>query len=113
MIGVWFLMRQFNKLVRDNIPERIKGHGETPVTRVLSHDEYVEALKAKLLEELQEFLEGDTEDGIIEELADVYEVLEAMQNALGFKDADVKAAKDAKAKTHGKFQKRIFLESVL
>lgn len=30
----------FNKLVRDKIPEIIKNNNETPITRILSDEEY-------------------------------------------------------------------------
>ena len=37
----------YNKLVRDNIPEIIKNNGETPVTRILSDEEYKVAVNQR------------------------------------------------------------------
>ena len=34
--------RVCNKLVRDNIPSIIESNGETPITRILSDEEYKE-----------------------------------------------------------------------
>lgn len=34
----------YNKLVRDNIPTIISNNGETPITRILSYDEYKQEL---------------------------------------------------------------------
>ena len=34
----------YNKLVRDNIPKIIENDNEVPITRVLSNDEYKDAL---------------------------------------------------------------------
>jgi predicted house-cleaning noncanonical NTP pyrophosphatase (MazG superfamily) len=46
----------YNKLVRDRIPEIIGSHGDRAVTRVLDEADYREALPAKLVEEAQEAL---------------------------------------------------------
>ena len=48
----------YNKLVRDKIPEIIKNNNETPITRILSDEEYKIELEKKLYEEYQEVLES-------------------------------------------------------
>lgn len=48
----------YNKLVRDKIPEIIKNNGGTPFTETLSDEEYIEMLNQKLLEEVNEYLES-------------------------------------------------------
>ena len=61
------------KLVRDNIPSILDQQGLEPVTKKLVSDEdYLGALAAKLIEEIDEF----TEDFSLEELGDVVEVVE-------------------------------------
>ena len=52
------MKKAFNKLVRDNIPEIIKSDGKTCITEVLSADQYLKMLDAKLNEELTEYLES-------------------------------------------------------
>ena len=37
--------RTYNKLVRDNIPNIIKSNGETPITRILTNEEYKQELE--------------------------------------------------------------------
>ena len=69
------------KLVRDKIPEIIKGDEKVPITHVAEDEEYWEKLKEKLKEEVDEFLEKSNE----EELADVLEVVNAI---CGFKNFD-------------------------
>lgn len=48
----------YQKLVRDKIPEIIKNNNETPITRILSDEEYKKELEKKLLEEYQEVIEA-------------------------------------------------------
>lgn len=69
----------YNKLVRDKIPEIIKNNNETPVTRILSDDEYKIELEKKLLEEYYEVIEA-TGKNRLEEIADMLEVMIALAN---------------------------------
>ena len=49
-------MKNFNKLVRDKIPEIIRENGETPKVRILDDVEYERELNKKLQEEVNEYL---------------------------------------------------------
>ena len=51
---------QHQKLVRDLIPQLIEDGGNEAITRILEQEEYIQALKDKLKEEVHEYLE--TED---------------------------------------------------
>ena len=64
----------YQKLVRDKIPEIIKNNNETPITRILSNEEYKKELEKKLLEEYQEVIEATGQDRL-EELADMLEII--------------------------------------
>ena len=61
----------YNKLVRDCIPEIIKLSGKKCSTEILSDEEYLKSVDAKLDEELAEY----HKDQNIEELADLLEVM--------------------------------------
>ena len=97
-----------NKLVRDKIPQIIEQSGKSCVTRVLSDEEYAAALNAKLQEELNEYLA----DGSMEELADLLEVMMAAAKARGHDFSEVEAIRREKAEKRGRFNDRIYLESV-
>lgn len=46
---------QYNKLVRDRIPEIIEASGKTCVTEILSDEAYLKMVDAKLDEEFAEY----------------------------------------------------------
>lgn len=94
--------------MRDHIPKIIKKAGKKPVTRLATDGGYWTMLKAKLQEEVAEFLENPTE----EELVDIYEVMNAIYDFKGIDKKNLKKIRKEKAKEKGKFKKRIILESV-
>jgi predicted house-cleaning noncanonical NTP pyrophosphatase (MazG superfamily) len=94
---------EFNKLVRDNIPNIIKNKKEKAITHIAKDKEYEEALTRKLHEEIDEFLENPC----IEEAADILEVLHAICD---FKKIDLKMLEEVrqkKAEERGSFKQRI------
>lgn len=94
------------KLVRDKIPDIIKANGETPTTHVADDAEYWQALRDKLVEEAQEFAAEPSE----EELADIWEVIEAIMAHAKFDQSKLFAMKKQKVEDRGNFSKRIMLE---
>lgn len=102
------MKRVYNKLVRDNIPEIIRNNNETPITKTLNNEEYLRALKAKLQEEVDEFLESND----IAELADILEVVDALSTANNSSLNEVMDIKIRKAEKNGKFENKIFLIEV-
>ena len=53
---------QYNKLVRDKIPEIIEKSGNTCEIEILSNDEYLKMLDMKIEEELQEYYQDKNLD---------------------------------------------------
>ena len=98
----------YNKLVRDRIPEIIKSSGKSYTTEILSNEEYLRMLDAKLDEELAEY----HKDQNIEELADLLEVIRAAVIARGYTIEDLERVRAEKAAKRGGFEKRILLKEV-
>lgn len=99
---------QYNKLVRDRIPEIIETSGKTCVTEILSDEDYLRMLDAKLDEELAEY----HQDQNIEELADLLEVIRAAAVARGYSIEELEKIRAEKAAKRGGFEKRILLKEV-
>lgn len=97
-----------NKLVRDRIPEIIENAGKTPVTHILSDEEYISELDKKLNEECAEY----QADKSIEELADMLEVMYAIVQARGWSVSELESVRKEKAEKRGRFKDKIFLEYV-
>ena len=101
----------YNKLVRDKIPEIIKNNNETPITRILSDEEYKVELEKKLLEEYQEVIASSGKNRL-EELADMLEVMIALASLDDATLEDIIELADKKRNKRGGFKEKIFLESV-
>ena len=102
------MRKDYNKLIRDRIPEIIAATGKTAQIRVLSDKGYVAALERKLTEEVSEYLESRA----TVELADVLEVVQALADNAGVPFEELMAIKAEKQRANGAFQKRLFLEYV-
>lgn len=96
------------KLIRDKIPDFIKADNKVPRTHIATDDEYWQALKNKLQEEVREFLESEEK----EELADIYEVLLAIHKLPGFSQKEIEALRIKKSQSRGGFAQRIILDNV-
>jgi predicted house-cleaning noncanonical NTP pyrophosphatase (MazG superfamily) len=64
-------MSIYNKLVRDNILEIIKAEVLSYSSRILTPDELLVEIKAKIIEEAHEFKEAVEKKEAVEELADI------------------------------------------
>ena len=102
------MRKEYNKLIRDRIPEIISANGKTAQIRVLSDEEYAAALERKLAEEVSEYLESRAPV----ELADILEVVQALTENAGVPFEELLAIKAEKQRTNGAFRKKLFLEFV-
>jgi len=100
---------EYDKLVRDKIPEKIKNGGELVTTKKLSSDELFEQLRIKLVEEAFEVLEAENDNDLIQELADVLEVIESIIRKKKIQKNSVTIAKTRKREKIGGFDNGILL----
>ncbi len=107
-------MKEYYKLVRDKIPELIDKSGGTPICYNVSL--YMDLkrvfIKQKILEETLELVKADEDENIVEELADLLEVIEAYINVFEISFEDISSTKGRKKKEKGGFDNFIVLEKV-
>ena len=99
---------KYRKLVRDRIPEIIESSGKSCTTEILSAEDYLRMIDAKLDEELTEY----HKDQNIEELADLLEVIRAAAIARGYTIEELERVRAEKAAKRGGFEKKILLVEV-
>ncbi|HYF78495.1 MAG TPA: nucleoside triphosphate pyrophosphohydrolase [Symbiobacteriaceae bacterium] len=102
-------MPEYNKLVRDRIPEIIEASGRRCEVRELNDEEYLAALNRKLGEELQEYLA----DGSLGELADLVEVVNAIVLFRGHSLEEFEQIRMEKQQVRGGFTRRVLLVSTV
>ena len=102
-------MKEYNKLIRDKIPEIIEAAGKQCRVEVMNEEEFIDALDQKLDEELAEY----QADKSLEELADLLEVVYAVVVARGYSVEELESVRKEKAEERGGFEKRLRLKGVI
>lgn len=99
----------FQKLVRDDIPERIREGGEKTVVAQIAKSESRTALIIKLFEEALELKNAASPNDVVAELADLLEVVKSMAEATGVDWAEVNEIADKKKAKRGSFNRGVVL----
>lgn len=105
-------MPVYNKLVRDRILEIIDANGLAYNAKALNPQELLVEVKAKMIEESQEFYEAENMQENIEELADIFELIHTAINSLGVNYEELEAIRIQKKIERGGFEKAIYLIDV-
>lgn len=100
---------KYNKLIRDRIPEIIKEAGWKPAVRKLKKAEFSNALKKKVSEEAGELIRAKDKKGVIDEIVDIQELIDALTSEIRLSKSKIKKLQAAKRKKRGGFKKRLFL----
>ena len=95
-----------NKLVRDNIPQLIAQSGDIAKYHQADAEEFREHLRAKLIEEVNEYLES----GESEELADILEVIHTITALDRVNREQLQLLQKEKREDKGGFNERIILD---
>lgn len=103
----------YNKLVRDNIPTIIEQDNEIPFTKILNDNDYKIELYKKLKEECDEVIDSKNSVELLEELADLFEVIKSIAQLEDKTIDDIIEIAYQKRLKRGGFEKRIFLEKTL
>lgn len=98
----------YQKLIRDRIPEIIEKSGGVYETVVLPEKDFEQALKDKLFEESREVASA-SEETLLEELADVLEVLKTLATLHHIPFKKIIDAQRKKRRLRGGFRKKLQL----
>lgn len=104
-------MNEYQKLIRNKIPQIINSNHQKCQVKELSNSEYKKALKHKLIEESEEVLTANKHD-LVEEIADIYEVIDTLIKVNKLDKKDIFKLQKEKRKLKGKFDKNCFLVSI-
>lgn len=100
------------KLVRDKIVEIQKAEGKEVKIRVLKNDkEFLKFLSRKMIEEAYELEFSLKKGNLVEELADILEVIETILKLKHIDYEKVRRIQKLKRKARGGFNKRILFMS--
>jgi len=100
--------QEHNKLIRDRIPEIIRQTGRKCEVETMSRSEYYQALLNKLIEEAKEAAEAES-NNLVEELADIYEVIDAILTNLEIDKDTVLTKQGQKRQEKGGFTNKLRL----
>ena len=96
---------EYNKAIRDKIPEIIQKDGYLCNVKTLSDGEFLEHLEKKISEEVAEY----QNDKNPEELADILEVIYRVAQLRGVSKEELEKIRIKKSEERGGFEKNLFL----
>ena len=102
-------LAEYNKIVRDKIPEIISKRGEGAEVVSLEGEALATALRQKLVEEAFEVLDAKHGSDVISELADLREVINALCSAMMLSSSRISTVQKKKRQKRGGFKKGVML----
>ena len=103
---------KIGKLVRDNIPTDIRARGIGVVERRLNNPEFAHRLKERLVEEAIDVQNSLSAEEMLEELCDVFEIMQALCKACKLPLSQVKKAAQEKSLQKGSFESKTYIDYI-
>lgn len=104
---------RYDKLVRDKIAQLSRDSGHIVIEKTLRGLKLKAALQQKILEEAAELpLQAHKDMAVIEEIADLQQVIDDICRLYGIDEAELTAAKNQKIVKRGGFLDGSFVETV-
>jgi len=103
---------KYAKLVRDNIADWHTHVGHTPKVTHLEGKQLIRALCKKLHEEADEVDGALDRKEMIEEIADVQQILDDLCAVENIKKSEIESVRAKKAEQKGGFQKGVYIDTV-
>ena len=107
-----FKYLKFEKLIRDGNIKTIKDIGGEVVYNILQKKDLIYELKKKLVEEANEVLEAKTIEETIDEIGDVFDILQVLTKQLKINRIKVWKSRRKKSKQRGKIKKGVYCKYV-
>lgn len=106
------LLYKINKLIRDKLPDYMRGNHIIPKIYTLNNEQLKKQLQEKLIEEVEEVRSADDKLSLTQELADLLEVMQciAKNNEIEWQEIENTAFK--KVERFGGFKEGVFCELV-
>ncbi len=102
-----------NKLIRNKGAENLLAEGvKSKITVLSDNDMFLEAITQKMIEELEEVFSSESQEELLEEIADFEEVFAEFKKLVQISDEDVAKARADKNSKKGNFSERIFSEYI-
>ena len=102
---------KYNKLVRDKMVERSEATGSIVHWQKLNDKDFEQALRIKCMEEAEEIFSAGTKQDLLEELADMLEIMNAFCDIYEVTLQDVVAIQKEKYQERGGFKDHIFIST--
>lgn len=103
----------FNKLIRDKFQKIYEELGQRITTRSLTAQELKDELRKKIIEEATELPTPENKNNeIIDEIADVQQVLDDLKSIYGISSEEVSISMEKKYEKKGGFQEGLYVETI-
>ncbi len=100
----------YRKLIRDKVPAKMASLGVAFETRTLSTEEFRKALLRKIEEEAGGVQNAQNREELVSEIADVLDVIVAIQQLEGITDQELSAALMQNNEKKGGYDTKTYLE---